>query len=173
MMTSQVDVFTLQDFSEMDTAVASVTETVKEQFLSSYVYAGSIWTLIWFINLLIYVQTGPAGEGLPANAGDTRDSVSIPESRKCPGEGNSNPLQYSCLEICMDRGAWWAVVHGCHRVGHSLLITPPPPPPPIYIYWFSHGLKKHFQYRNYSAPSPQPPCYYLCHSSKTPFQGTV
>ena len=115
MMTSQVDVFTLQDFSEMDTAVASVTETVKEQFLSSYVYAGSIWTLIWFINLLIYVQTGPAGEGLPANAGDTRDSVSIPESRKCPGEGNSNPLQYSCLENSIDRGAWWSIIHGVAR----------------------------------------------------------
>ena len=32
--------------------------------------------------------------------------------RKIPGEGNSNPLQYSCLENSMDRGAWWAIVHG-------------------------------------------------------------
>ena len=31
---------------------------------------------------------------------------------RCPGEGNGNPLQYSCLENSMDRGAWWAMVHG-------------------------------------------------------------
>ena len=36
----------------------------------------------------------------------------IPGSRKSPGEGNGNPLQYSCLENPMDRGAWWATVHG-------------------------------------------------------------
>ena len=33
-------------------------------------------------------------------------------SRRCPGEGNGNPLQYSCLENPMDEGAWWAAVHG-------------------------------------------------------------
>ena len=42
----------------------------------------------------------------PANAGDTG---SIPGSRRPPGEENSNPLQYSCLENLMDRGAWWAI----------------------------------------------------------------
>ena len=36
----------------------------------------------------------------------------IPGSRRCPGEGNGNPLQYSCLENSMDRGAWQATVHG-------------------------------------------------------------
>ena len=41
-------------------------------------------------------------------------------------EGNSNPLQYSCLENSMDRGAWQATVHGVARVGHDLVITPPP-----------------------------------------------
>ena len=35
----------------------------------------------------------------------------IPESGRSPGEGNGNPLQYSCLENSMDRGAWWATVH--------------------------------------------------------------
>ena len=48
----------------------------------------------------------------PASAGDARDMTSIPESRKSPGEGNGNPLLYSCLETSMDRGAWWATVHG-------------------------------------------------------------
>ena len=45
-----------------------------------------------------------------ANAGDIRDTGSIPGSERSPGEGNDNPLQYSCLENPMDRGAWWAIV---------------------------------------------------------------
>ena len=44
----------------------------------------------------------------PTNAGDTG---SIPGSGRSSGEGNGNPLQYSCLENPMDRGAWWATVH--------------------------------------------------------------
>ena len=43
-----------------------------------------------------------------ANAGDTG---SIPGSERFLGEGNGNPLQYSCLKNSMDRGAWWATVH--------------------------------------------------------------
>ena len=43
---------------------------------------------------------------------DLKDPGSIPGSRRCPGEGNGNPLQYSCLEDPMDRGAWRAAVHG-------------------------------------------------------------
>ena len=48
----------------------------------------------------------------PANAGDSRDSGLIPGSGRPPGEGNDNPLQYSCLGNVMDRGAWWVTVHG-------------------------------------------------------------
>ena len=48
-------------------------------------------------------------KNLPADAGDTG---SIPGSRRSPGGGNGKPLQYSCLENPMDRGAWRAVVHG-------------------------------------------------------------
>ena len=48
-----------------------------------------------------------------ANAGD---AVSIPVSGRSPGEGNGNPLQYSCLENPMDRGAWQAIVHGITKV---------------------------------------------------------
>ena len=40
------------------------------------------------------------------------DAGSIPGSRRSPGEGNGNPVQYACLESPMDRGAWWATVHG-------------------------------------------------------------
>ena len=46
----------------------------------------------------------------PANAGDTGDAAWIPELGRSPGGGHGNPLQYSCLENPMDRGAWWATV---------------------------------------------------------------
>ena len=47
----------------------------------------------------------------PANAGDLRDLGSIPGSGRTSGGGHGNPLQYSCLENPMDRGAWWAIDH--------------------------------------------------------------
>ena len=46
------------------------------------------------------------GKNLPAIARDARDVSSIPGLGRCPGEGNGNPLQFSCLENSMDRGAW-------------------------------------------------------------------
>ena len=58
-------------------------------------------------------------KNLPANAGDIRDVGSISGSGRSPGEGNGNPLQYSCLENPMDRGAWWAIVLGVARVKHN------------------------------------------------------
>ena len=48
----------------------------------------------------------------PANAGDVKDAGSIPGSGRSPGGGHGNPLQYSCLENPMDRGAWQATLHG-------------------------------------------------------------
>ena len=51
-------------------------------------------------------------KNLPANAGDSDNASSIPGSGRSPGGGNGNPLQYSCLENPMDRGAWKAAVHG-------------------------------------------------------------
>ena len=51
---------------------------------------------------------GSVVKNLPANTGDLG---SISALGRIPGEGNGNPLQYSCLENPMDRGAWWATVH--------------------------------------------------------------
>ena len=51
---------------------------------------------------------GEVVENLPARAGDMG---LIPGLGKSPGEGNGNPLQYSCLENPIDRGAWWAIIH--------------------------------------------------------------
>ena len=53
--------------------------------------------------------SGLVVKNLPAHAGD---AGSIPGLGRSPGEGNGNPLQYSCLENPMDRGAWQAAVHG-------------------------------------------------------------
>ena len=63
---------------------------------------------------------------LPANVGDIRDSGSIPELGRFPGGGHGNPLQYSCLDNPMDRGALQAIVHGVPRVEHDLMTKPPP-----------------------------------------------
>ena len=51
-------------------------------------------------------------KNLPSNAGDIGDAGSIPGLGRYPGVGNGNPLQYPCLENPMDRGSWWATVHG-------------------------------------------------------------
>ena len=45
----------------------------------------------------------------PADAGDRREAGVIPGSGRTPGGGHGHPLQYSCLENTMDRGAWWAI----------------------------------------------------------------
>ena len=53
---------------------------------------------------------------------DAEDMSLIPGLGRSPGEGNGNPLQYSCLENPIERGAWWAAVHEGHkRVGHDLV----------------------------------------------------
>jgi len=59
---------------------------------------------------------------------DTGDLGSIPGSGRSPGKRNGYPLQYSCLENSMDRGAWRASVYGVPRIRHSLSTKPPPPP---------------------------------------------
>ena len=61
----------------------------------------------------------PGGSaGQPANAGVAN---LIPESGRDPGEGNGDPLQYSCLNNHINRGAWWATTHGVARVQYDLV----------------------------------------------------
>ena len=67
------------------------------------------------IGYLFYIQASQVAlvvKNPPANAGDIRDSSSIPSSGRSPGGRNSNPFQYSYLENTMDIGTWWATVHG-------------------------------------------------------------
>ena len=62
--------------------------------------------MVWASQMVLVVKSPPA------NAGDARDTDSIPGSGRSPGGGHGNPLQYSCLGNPMDRAAWRATVHG-------------------------------------------------------------
>ena len=76
-------------------------------YLFGWVFITHIGSLVTALKLLGF----PVSE-VPANAGDTRDAGSIRESGRSPGVGNGNPLQYSCLQNSMDRGALRATAHG-------------------------------------------------------------
>ena len=67
------------------------------------------WSDVWYSILSWDFPGGTVVKNLLANAGDTG---SAPESGRSPGDGNGNPLQYSCLGNPKDRGAWQATVHG-------------------------------------------------------------
>ena len=85
-------------------------------------------SLVMFINMyrwfasLGFLHSSNSKESA-CNAGDLDLS---PGSGRCPGEGNDNPFQYSCLKNPMERGAWQATDHEITRVGHDLVTKPPP-----------------------------------------------
>ena len=101
-----------------------VYQVSTAQHFTSLIYSPSSLVAQWVKNL-------PAMQESACNAGDLD---SIPGSWRSPGEGNGNPLQFSCLENLMDRGAWWAPVHGVARVGHDLATKPPPQPNTSHLY---------------------------------------
>ena len=70
------------------------------------------WNHILLLFFTILPVVAVAEKNLPANAGDVRDMGLIPGSRRSPGGGHGNPLQYSCRENPMDRRAWRATAHG-------------------------------------------------------------
>ena len=77
-----------------------------------------------------------SGKESTCNAGDTGDVGSLPGLEGSPGGGNGNPLQYSCLENPMDRGAWRATVHGVAKSWTWLIMHA------SYLFWtFFFGLK--------------------------------
>ena len=80
-------------------------------------------------------QLVPVVKNPPANAGDTRNMGSISGSERCPGEGNDKPLQYSCLETSMDRGAWpWGLKESDtteHAHAYAPLSVRPPSSPSV------------------------------------------
>ena len=71
-----------------------------------------LWKFVGIIWIVIFLERGfQVVKNPPASTGDTGDMDSIPGSGRSPGGGHGNPLQYSCLENFMDRGAWKATVH--------------------------------------------------------------
>ena len=95
-------------FGSCQTATGAMSGYCTEQFL---------------LELLRYasgIQGFPHSSVSKASACSAGDPGSIPGSGRSSGEGNSNPVQYSCLENPMDRRVWQATVHGGTRVGHSL-----------------------------------------------------
>ena len=87
------------------------------------------WSLADLRPLLVYLPTctracvglprGSVVKNLPAKVGDARDVDLVPGLGRFPQGGNGDPLQYSCLENSMDRGAWWAIAQGVARVGYD------------------------------------------------------
>ena len=69
--------------------------------------------------MFIYLMGFPRGLVGKESACNAGDQSSIPGPGRSSEEGNGNPLQYSCLENPMGRGAWRAAVHGSQRVGHN------------------------------------------------------
>ena len=65
-----------------------------------------------FLKYIYYMYDFLGGSDGKEFTYNTGDLGSIPGSGRSPGEGNGYPLQYSCLRIPLDRGAWWAIVHG-------------------------------------------------------------
>ena len=61
-------------------------------------------------------------KNLPTNAGELKEVSLIPQSGRSPEGGNGSPLQNSCLENPIDRGAWWATVHGIAKSQHMIRI---------------------------------------------------
>ena len=90
--------------------------------MSTCARVGKSWkSLVSFF--LIFYWAPPVArvvKNLPDNAGDLSDAGSIPGWGGSPGGGHGNPLQYSCLENPMDKGAWRATVHGVTKNGTQL-----------------------------------------------------
>ena len=88
-------------------------------------WGGTNWEIGIDIYTLLYVKQktqGPTVHFSGSSAGkESACDAGDPGSRRSPGEGNSYPLQYSCPENSMDRGAWQVTVHGVARVRHNLV----------------------------------------------------
>ena len=93
----------------------SATDNTLSLKVTAGLYEIPIKMVYKLINLIQGFPEGTMIKNPRANAGDTRDVGSVSGSGRTPGVGNDNLLQYSCLENCMDRGAWGATVHGGHK----------------------------------------------------------
>ena len=98
---------------------AVVISGVQKSDSVIHIHVSILFRIIFSYRLLQSIewasQVALVVKNLSANAGDVGDLGSIPGLGRSPGGGHGNPLQYSCLENPIDRGAWWATVHGDHK----------------------------------------------------------
>ena len=107
-------------------------------YLRNYLHK---WNALWFLAIVLCSLVFPwlfSCKESTCNAGDTD---LIPELGGTLGEGNGNPLQYSCLENPMNRGAWQATVHRVTGDDSWTQLTTKPPPPPPYTHMFLNSVK--------------------------------
>ena len=101
--------------STFSTSFKSICFTSLIKTLNNFIYH---WFLLFSdvlkieVSLIYVLPLWLSGKECACNAGVAGDIGSIPWSRRSPGGGNGNPLQYSCLRNPMDRGAWKAIIHG-------------------------------------------------------------
>ena len=103
-----------------------------------------------------YKHSFPGGSDSKGPACNAGDLGSIPGSGRSPGGGNGNPLQSSCLGNPMDRGAWWATVHGAQKVGQDGATD-------------AHMSTVSQTATSTSAPAPRWPCGKWCQGSRGHF----
>ena len=96
--------------------IAQLSSCVKSYlrlFPFPYVHIQKLYFYIYICShFVIFMPHFPGGSDGKVSACNAGDPGSIPGLGRSPGEGNGNPLQYSCLENSMNGGAWWATVHG-------------------------------------------------------------
>ena len=97
-------------------------------------YIAGPWTIrVWTLGVQLYMvfffflKGFPHSSVIKESACNAGDLGSIPGMGRSPGEGNGSPLQYSCRENLIDRGAWQATIHGVSRVRYNLVTKSPPP----------------------------------------------
>ena len=126
-----IEVFIKKKFCEhMDFQHIQYFSTLKFYLFPKIVLSFAVFSS-QLLSLFNGLPQWVSGKEYACNAGDTG---LIPGRERSPGEGNGNPLQYSCLGNHMDRGAWWAIVHGVERVRHDLATQSPPPQGPFTQY---------------------------------------
>ena len=96
----------------INTAVCYIWKVLKEQILRVFITREKTFFSILYICEIMGFPDGSVGKESACSAGDTGDVGSIPGLGRSPGEGTNYPLQYSCLENPMDRGAWPVTVYG-------------------------------------------------------------
>ena len=105
------------DFFFLHRCLVIPASDIKKSTLFPLYYLCSLPKINWLLFIWVYLWASWASQvalvvkNSPTNRGDPKDLGSIPESERSPGGGHGTPLQYSCLENPMDRGAWQATVH--------------------------------------------------------------